>query len=126
MADHTVTEPPILARGDQSSGPAAPDGLHAAVCVDVINLGDVATNWGTKPKVRIVWQLADEDPTTRRRYVVSRMYTLSLGPKASLRRDLESWRGKAFSPEELLGGFDLLRLIGANAHNHHTANGGQM
>ena len=39
------------------------------------------------------------------------MYTLSLSEKANLRRDLENWRGKAFTPEELKG-FDISKLLG--------------
>jgi hypothetical protein len=45
--------------------------------------------------------------------MVSKFYTLSLGDKANLRKDLENWRGKAFSAEEL-DGFDVQALIGAN------------
>jgi hypothetical protein len=43
---------------------------------------------------------------------VSKKYTLSLGKKANLRSDLESWRGKAFTPEDLKG-FDIGQLLGA-------------
>lgn len=105
-------EAPIVARAD-GGGLPAPDGLHPAVCVDVVSLGLQPSAWGPKPRVRIVWQLELESPDTERRFVVHRTYTLSLGAKAALRRDLESWRGKAFSSEELAG-FDLLKLLGVN------------
>jgi hypothetical protein len=115
MATPTVhqssSEAPILARAHES-GPVAEDGLHLAVCVDVIDQGMKETPWGAKHKIRIVWQLDLEGPDGRR-FVVSRVYTNSLGQKAMLRRDLESWRGKAFTAEELAG-FDLLKLLGAN------------
>jgi len=113
MADHTIPEAPIMARDERTSGPAAPDGLHAAVCVDVINLGQVPTAFGPKYRVKVVWQLGEVDETSKRRYLVSRVYTNSLNQKATLRRDLESWRGKAFTAEELTG-FNLLKLLGAN------------
>jgi hypothetical protein len=45
--------------------------------------------------------------------MVSKTYTLSLGERANLRKDLESWRGRIFTPEELKG-FDIQNLIGAN------------
>lgn len=107
-------EAPIMARdSDRGAYPAAPDGLHAAVCVDVIDLGLRRGAWGEKHKVRVVWQLDKQNPDTGRRFVVRRDYTLSLAPKAALRRDLESWRGKAFGAEELAG-FNLLKLLGAN------------
>lgn len=115
MADRHSTEEPIIARDapPDSGGPAAPNGLHLAVCCDVIDLGLKTSAFGTKPKVKIVWQLAEVDAGTKRRYIVSRIYTNNLGPQASLRRDLESWRGRAFTKEELLG-FNLLKLLGAN------------
>jgi hypothetical protein len=43
---------------------------------------------------------------------VGTIYTRSLHPKASLRADLESWRGRKFSPEELKQ-FDISKLLGA-------------
>jgi hypothetical protein len=44
---------------------------------------------------------------------ISKRYTLSLNEKASLRKDLQSWRGRPFTPAELAG-FDVSKLIGAN------------
>jgi hypothetical protein len=42
---------------------------------------------------------------------ISKNYTLSIGEKSRLRQDLASWRGKAFTPEELKG-FELKNLLG--------------
>jgi hypothetical protein len=103
----------IIAKRPESSFTPAPEGLHHAVCVDVIDLGLVAGIWGEKPKVRIVWQLDEENPESGRRYEVRKMYTLSLHEKAALRKDLESWRGRKFTEDEL-GGFDLEKLVGVN------------
>lgn len=103
---------PIYAREPESKYSACPEGLYQAVCVDVIDLGTMATQWGDKPKCRLVWQI-DETDETGRRYEVRQMYTLSLSEKSTLRKHLESWRGKKFSPPELRG-FDLEKLIGAN------------
>jgi hypothetical protein len=44
---------------------------------------------------------------------ISKRYTLSLNEKASLRKDLQSWRGRPFTSAELAG-FDVSKLIGAN------------
>lgn len=44
-------------------------------------------------------------------FIVQKRYTLSLHEKAGLRKDLESWRGKSFTGDELQG-FDLEVLIG--------------
>jgi hypothetical protein len=92
----------------------APAGSHAAVCVDVVDLGVLKVTWGGKDKsqhkINIVWQI-DEDRDDGKPHQVRKRYTLSLHEKASLRKDLESWRGQAFTDEELQG-FDVERLIG--------------
>lgn len=91
-----------------------PEGLHQAVCVDVIDLGIVASKFGDKPKVRLVWQIAAVNAGTDRRFDVRKLYTLSLHDKAQLRKDLEGWRGKKFADAEIVNGFNLERLLGAN------------
>jgi hypothetical protein len=91
-------------------------GLHNAVCSKVFDMG---MQEGFEGKLRheivIYWEL-DEDvkdgdfkgqPLT-----VFKSYTLSLHEKSTLRHDLESWRGRAFTAEEEAG-FDVEKLIGA-------------
>jgi hypothetical protein len=96
----------------------APAGVHQAVCVDVIDKGVVDVpgfNSGPPKKkhmVSIAWQI-NEIRDDGKRFVIYRRYTLSLNEKASLRKDLESWRGKAFTREEEMG-FDVETVIGAN------------
>lgn len=104
----------IIAREPESTYTPAPEGLYQAVCVDVIDRGLMQTTWGQKHKVYLVWQLdLERDETAGTRYDIRKSYTLSLSEKATLRRDLETWRGKKFSKDELLG-FDLEKLIDAN------------
>ena len=105
----------VIARRPQSSFTPAPEGLHSAVCVDCVNLGPVAGPYGVKNKVRIVWQLEAVDEEHGRRFDVARVYTLSLHERAALRKDLESWRGRKFTEQELSTGFDLEKLLGINA-----------
>ena len=93
----------------------APEGLHSAVCCDVVDMGLVDTSYGTKELVRIVFQIADLHPTTQKRLTVSRTFTNSLGKKAKLRQTLEAWRGKPFTQKELDGTFDLEKLLGKPA-----------
>jgi hypothetical protein len=91
-----------------------PAGSHLAVCVDVVDLGMVETTWeGQKKsqhKVRLVWQIAERTADDKP-FQAQRRYTLSLDDRAALRKDLESWRGRPFSEQELLG-FDLEALVG--------------
>lgn len=104
---------PIIARDTRKEFTPAPEGLHQAVCCDVVDLGLVQTPWGEKSQVEIRWQLDGEDETRERRYMVSKRYTLSLNEKATLRQHLEAWRGRKFTPKELEG-FDLEVLLGVN------------
>lgn len=60
-------------------------------------------------KINIVWQI-DETRDDGKPFTVRKRYTLSLHEKAALRKDLESWRGRAFTEQELQG-FDLENLL---------------
>lgn len=66
-------------------------------------------------KIIITWELAEKQADGEP-FLVSKFYTLSLNEKATLRSDLESWRGKAFTEEEISDGFDIERLIGVNCY----------
>lgn len=92
----------------------APEGLHPAVCVDVVDLGSVTNKFGSRHAVDIVWQIDCIMKESGKRFLASKRYTLSLHEKANLRKDLESWRGKPFQFDELAQGFDLEVLIGVN------------
>lgn len=107
--------PIIATAGDTKTYAPAPEGTHQAVCVDVIDLGmkDNTFKPGTKQhKINMAWQI-NELRDDGKRHVVYKRYTLSLNEKATLRHDLESWRGKAFTRDEELG-FDVESVIGAN------------
>lgn len=103
----------IIARAPESKFAPAPEGLHQAVCVDVHDIGLQKTPWGEKHKVLLVWQIEQVNEDTGKRFDVRNFYTLSLSEKANLRRDLECWRGRKFTEDELAG-FDLEKLLGAN------------
>lgn len=102
---------PLVIKGTQEFDPAPP-GLHHAVCVDVINMGLQDTKFGKKKQLKIVWQLKAKDKKGKR-FQVRRTYTQSLAEKSNLRHDLETWRGRPFSKEELME-FDIEKLLGAN------------
>ena len=106
---------PIIAKESSGDFTPAPEGLHQAVCVDVVDLGmqDNPFQPGQKRRrVRIVWQI-NELMENGDRFTASRIFTNSLNEQGALRPFLEAWRGRRFTPEELRG-FDLEKLIGAN------------
>lgn len=114
----------ILAKSGGTSSPV-PAGVFHAVCYSCVDLGTQPTqnsNFPARRKVAILFELPHERGNFPDKQGVSRnlpraisyINTLSLSDKANLRRDLQSWRGKPFTAEELKG-FDLKNLIGVNA-----------
>ena len=92
----------------------APEGLHAAVCVDVVDMPEQKDNFNpgeTVDKVRLVWEIDEDHPKFDGNFTVSGFYRKSLHPKSNLRKTLENWRGRAFTDEELTK-FDLDTLVG--------------
>lgn len=98
----------------------APAGNHVARCVRVIELGlqKETGQYGTKiqHKLMLGFELPTELHTFKEEngpepFMLSSEYTVSLGEKANLRKDLESWRGQPFTPAELES-FDVGKLLG--------------
>jgi hypothetical protein len=90
-----------------------PEGQFRAVCVDVVEMRDVATQWGPKTMIRLVWQ-TEETLDSGKPALISSRFGASLSDKSRLRPFIEAWRGKAFTPDELKK-FDLEVLLGVNA-----------
>jgi hypothetical protein len=92
-----------------------PAGSFAARCYQIIDLGHQTFEWKGEakvaPKVRITWEL-NEMMQDGRPFSISKEYTASIGDKANLRKDLEAWRGRPFSSEELRN-FSLENVLGA-------------
>lgn len=93
----------------------APEGTHAARCYQVIDIGTQQVEYKgehkLQDKVILSFELPDEKMEDGRPFIIHQEYTASLNEKAKLRQHLESWRGKAFTDEELAG-FDIGILIG--------------
>jgi hypothetical protein len=100
-----------------SSFELPPAGVHVARCYRLIDLGTQTSNWQgqtkRQPKVSLAWELLGDDRMADGRpFTITRRLTASLGEKATLRSLLQSWRGRAFTPEELKG-FNLPSIVGA-------------
>ena len=102
----------IIAKDTGKEWELPPEGLHPAVCCDVVDMGDVETEWGVRHKIDLRWQL-DTLTSEGKPHLVTRRFNLSLHEKSTLRPFLEAWRGKRFSAQELEG-FELERLLGVN------------
>ena len=92
-----------------------PAGTFAARCYQIIDLGHQTTSFEGQvkvvPQVRISWELS-ELMADGRPFSISKEYTASIGDKANLRKDLEAWRGRAFTTDELKN-FSLENVLGA-------------
>lgn len=106
---------PIHGKARSKDFTPAPEGLHRAVCCDVVNLGMVDGTFGRKHMVSLVFQIEERMPGTDKPFIVMKRYTLSMHKKANLRRDIESWFGKKFSTDEQAEAFDVEKVIGQNA-----------
>ena len=99
-----------------------PEGMHQGICYAVYDLGTQFNEKFGKSihKVLIMWEIPEERIDIERNgetinlpRAISKEYTASLHEKANLRKQLEGWRGRAFTPEELKG-FDLTKLLSVN------------
>lgn len=98
----------VVSEPDQKDFELPEDGQYLAVIADVIDLGEVQTGFGVKPKVQIKW-LLDAFNSEGFQFQVSAFYTASLHEKANLRKALKSILGADVS-----GQFDLEELLGVN------------
>lgn len=106
----------LTAKDSGEKYPMIAEGIHAAVCTKVVDLGSQynTTFNKTYPKVRIFWEIPGQTIEVNGETVprsVFKDFTNSLSEKGNLRPMLQAWRGKAFTPEELQG-FDLRKLLG--------------
>lgn len=102
---------------NESNFKPCPKGVTNSVCVDVVDLGMVSGQYGLKHKLRIVWEtshLIADGPKQGKRFLAMKTYGASLGKKSTLRKDLNSWRGRDLSEDEARE-FDLDKVLGASA-----------
>ena len=121
---------PLIAKdtsGDKFPKLPLPEaGTTQAVCCAVWDLGLQLSSFKNEDgsdkyqhKIIVAWEIAEkinapESEYHGKPYMLNKKYTLSLGEKSNLRKDLESWRGKPFTEAELKNGFDIENLYGIN------------
>jgi len=122
----------LLAKEPENERILISEGVHLAVCIGVWDLGTQHSKVFDKEihQVLIMWEIPHERITIDNKSLpmaISKRYTLSLNEKASLRKDLESWRGKAFPAETLKEGFDLKKILGKTCQIQiiHNENNGK-
>ncbi len=112
-----------------------PEGTYVARCISVVDFGlQPRGNWPAKEQIYIGFEVPSERVEWTDRdgnehegsALIGMRYTNSLSEKAHLRAHLQSWRGRAFTAEELAG-FDVRKVLGVPCmisvvHNHKNGN----
>jgi len=100
-----------------------PAGLMLGRCYRIVDLGTQKSEYMGQVKylhkIMLGWEIHGSDDAGKpikmkdgRPFAIFKNYTLSWSEKANLRVDLQSWRGKAFTQEEMRK-FDLKNVLGA-------------
>ncbi len=125
-----------LVAKDSGDFVAVPAGMHLARCYRIIDQGTQKSEYMGKekylPKVMIQFEIHSEDDKGTplltqdgRPLSIAKSFTLTLAEKSTLRKDLQMWRGRDFTAEELRG-FELKNVLGAWAMlnvTHTESNG---
>ena len=123
----------ITAKAAESTFRAHPEGQFVAQCIDCIDLGEKVQDFpGTVPYLAptcaIVFRTGERNEETGEFIDVSKEYTVSMGEKANLRKDLTQWRGKAYTQDQIDAGVPLDKLTGNHALltvSHRTSGKGK-
>jgi hypothetical protein len=102
---------------------STPVGSHLARCYRIVDVGTQKSEYMGQTKylhkIMLGWEIhgTHDDGTPikmkdGRPFAMFKNYTLSWSEKATLRIDLQSWRGKPFTAEEMRR-FDLKTVLGA-------------
>lgn len=91
------------------------EGVYVGTCYLIADIGEqynqLSDSW--RPNLMIGWEINGETYTVdgvEHPKTISNFYANSLHEKAKLRKDLECWRGKKFTPDELQG-FDVSSML---------------
>ena len=125
----------LVAKASGGTFKPVPPGTHLARCYRIVDLGTQKTEWQGQikylHKVMLQFEVHSEDDDGKplrtdkgEPMSISKNFTLSLAEKASLRKDLASWRGRDFTPDELKG-FKLKNVLGAWAMLSITKSAGK-
>lgn len=108
--------------GGGGSFTPVPPGMYLARCYRIVDLGTQKSEYKgvmkSLRKVMLQFEVHGEDDAGNAIVTakgepmsISKNFTLSLAEKATLRTDLQTWRGKEFTADELRG-FELKNVLG--------------
>ncbi len=105
----------VVKESEKTSIPNLEDGVYTAISSMIIDLGLQRNERFDKDqrKFLMIWEIVGETITIGEDVlprIINKEYSYSLGEKSNLKKDLEAWRGQAFTEEELKG-FNLLNVL---------------
>lgn len=108
---------PVARGGESFKNPES--GMHTAICYACVGLGTQRREFQGQTKspeahVKLGFELCEPDDVNgdgSRMTIWTKDLLLNLSDKANLRKLLESWRNRPFTPEELQG-FDIAKVVG--------------
>lgn len=106
----------MIAKDTQGvSIPLLEGGVYYGICSAIIDLGIQKNEMynNESRKLMIQWTIVGQEVEINGEKVarvMHKQYSFSLNQKSTLRKDLEAWRGKEFTEEEL-NGFDLNNIL---------------
>ena len=105
----------IVRSEGNTSIPKLENGVYTAISSMLIDIGGQRSplDNNVRRKFMMIWDIVGEFIEVNNEKlprVMSKEYTMSLNEKSNLRKDLQAWRGQAFTDEEL-NGFDLLNIM---------------
>lgn len=105
----------IIITNKQKEFQAVETGLYDAICIKQVDLGTQKSEFkgvkSQKRKVRLVWELPTTLMEDNKPFIISKYYTMCLYGDSSLKKDLQNWRGRAFTKDEI-NRFDLSKVLG--------------
>jgi len=113
----------IAKSSGESTFVPVPQGMHLARCYRIIDMGTQKSEYQGQvkhlSKVMLQFEIHGNDDDNKpivtqkgEPMSISKNFTLSLAEKATLRKDLQTWRGREFTEDELRG-FELKNVLGA-------------
>jgi hypothetical protein len=123
----------LVAKGSDSKFKPHIEGQFVGQCVDTIDLGDSVETFANEPtklvhKCAIVFLTGEKNDQTGELVEIAREFTVSMGERANLRKFLEQWRGRKYTPEQIEEGVPLHKLTGNHAQitvEHKTSGAGR-
>lgn len=95
--------------------PKLEGGVYTAISSAIVDLGLQTSDkfQKTQRKFMMIWNIVGEEVEVNGEKLprtITKEYSFSLNEKSTLRKDLQAWRGKIFTDEELRG-FNLINIL---------------